>query len=190
MLLNCGVREDSWESLGEQGDQISQSQRKSVLNIHWKDLCWSYNTLATWCKEPTHWKRLRMGKIEGRRGQKRAEDEMVGWHHRLNGHESEQTPGGGVGQGSLACCSPWGHKQSDTTWQLNNNNNNNNILLDKFLPLYRQLLLTFSLEAEMRSLDPKFFLSFPFNVHEIIVHSFTLFWRTSSVIYLLPSQLH
>jgi len=50
------------------------------------------------------------------------EDEMVGWHHRLNGHEFEQTPGDGEGQGSLACCSPWGHKESDTTKQLNNNN--------------------------------------------------------------------
>ena len=38
------------------------------------------------------------------------EDEMVGWHHRLNGHEFEQTPGDGEGQGSLACCSPWGHR--------------------------------------------------------------------------------
>ena len=46
---------------------------------------------------------------------------MVGWHHRLNGHEFEQTPGDGEGQGSLACYSPWGHKQSDTTLQLNNN---------------------------------------------------------------------
>ena len=46
---------------------------------------------------------------------------MVGWHHRLNGHEFEQTPGDGEGQGSLACCSPWGHKESDTTKQLNNN---------------------------------------------------------------------
>ena len=45
---------------------------------------------------------------------------MVGWHHRLNGPEFEQTPGGGEGQGSLACCSPWGHKESDTE-QLNNN---------------------------------------------------------------------
>ena len=43
------------------------------------------------------------------------EDEMVGWHHRLNGHEFEQPPGVGDGQGSLACCSPWGHKESDTT---------------------------------------------------------------------------
>ena len=48
---------------------------------------------------------------------------MVGWHHQLNGNESEQAPGDGEGQGSLACCSPWGHKELDTTEQLNNNNN-------------------------------------------------------------------
>ena len=45
---------------------------------------------------------------------------MVGWHHRLNGHESAQAPGDGEGQGSLACCSPWGRKELDTTEQLNN----------------------------------------------------------------------
>ena len=43
------------------------------------------------------------------------EDEMVGWHHRLDGHELEHTPGVGDGQRSLACCSLWGHKESDTT---------------------------------------------------------------------------
>ena len=41
--------------------------------------------------------------------------EMVGWHHRLNGHEFEQAPGDGEGQGSLVCCSPWGREESDTT---------------------------------------------------------------------------
>ena len=56
-------------------------------------------------------KTLMLGKIEGRR----IEDEMVGWHHQLNEHEFEQTPGDGEGQGSLACCSPWGHKKSDAT---------------------------------------------------------------------------
>ena len=45
---------------------------------------------------------------------------MVGWHHRLNGREFEQTLGDGDGQGCLACCSPWSHKESDTTYQLNN----------------------------------------------------------------------
>ena len=43
------------------------------------------------------------------------EDEMVGWHHRLNEREFEQTPGDTEGQGSLACCSPWGHKEWGTT---------------------------------------------------------------------------
>ena len=48
------------------------------------------------------------------------EGEVVGWHHRLNGHEFEQTSGDGEGQGSLACCSPWGRKESDRTEQLSN----------------------------------------------------------------------
>ena len=49
------------------------------------------------------------------------ENEIVGWHHLLNGHEFEQTPGDSEGQGSLVCCSPWGEKESDMTEQLNNN---------------------------------------------------------------------
>ena len=59
MLLNCGIEEDSWESLGLQGDPNSPSRRRSVLGVHWKDWCWSWNsnTLATWYKELTHWKR-------------------------------------------------------------------------------------------------------------------------------------
>ena len=60
MLLDCGVGEDSWESFGLQGDPSSSSQKKSVLNVHWKDWCWSWNskTLATWCEELIHLKRL------------------------------------------------------------------------------------------------------------------------------------
>ena len=69
MLLNCGVGEDSWESLGLQGDPTSPSLSKSVLNIHWKDWYWNWNsdTLATWCKELTHlkrpwfWERVKVG---------------------------------------------------------------------------------------------------------------------------------
>ena len=59
MLLNCGAGEDSWESLGLQGDPSSPFQRKSVLNIHWMDWYWSWNsnTLATWCEQLTPWKR-------------------------------------------------------------------------------------------------------------------------------------
>ena len=53
---------------------------------------------------------------DGRQQEKvTAEDEMVGWHPRLNGHEFEQAPGVGNGQGGLACCSSWGRKESDMT---------------------------------------------------------------------------
>ena len=52
------------------------------------------------------------------------EDEVVGWHHQLNGHESEQALGDGEGQGSLACCSPWGHKELDTAARLSNKKTN------------------------------------------------------------------
>ena len=51
---------------------------------------------------------------------RKTEDEVVGWHHRLNGHEFEQAPVDSEGQGSLVCCSPWGRKESDMTEQLNN----------------------------------------------------------------------
>ena len=51
------------------------------------------------------------------------EDNIVGWYHWLNEHEFEQTPGDSEGQGSLACCSSWGHKESDTTELLSHNNN-------------------------------------------------------------------
>ena len=77
------------------------------------------NTLPTWCEKLTHlkrpwcWARLKAG------GEGLTEDEIVGWHHRLNVHEFEQAPGVGDGQGSLACCSPWGCKELDRTEWLN-----------------------------------------------------------------------
>ena len=60
MLLNCGVGEDSWESLGLQGDPTSPFWKRSALGFLWKEWCWSWNssTLATSCEELTHWKRL------------------------------------------------------------------------------------------------------------------------------------
>ena len=83
--------------------KTSQSQRKLTLNIHWKDWSWSSATLATWCEEPTHWKRPYAGKDWGQ--EKRAtEDETVGWHHWINGHEFEQTLGEIEGQKGLVCC--------------------------------------------------------------------------------------
>ena len=61
------------------------------------------------------------GKIEGKRRRGATEDKMVGWHYQLNGHEPEQTPGDSGGQGSLACYTSWGQKESDTAERLNNN---------------------------------------------------------------------
>ena len=55
------------------------------------------------------------GKYSGKEEKGTTEDEMVGWHHRLNGHRFEWTPGVGDGQGGLACCGSWGHKESDMT---------------------------------------------------------------------------
>ena len=76
--------------------------------LYFGHLMWRTNSMG---------KILMLGKIEGRRrGQ---EDEMVGWHHQLNGLEFEQAPGIGNGQGSLECHSSWGRKKSDTTEQLN-----------------------------------------------------------------------
>ena len=87
----------------------------------WNDWCWSWssNTLATWCdeltpwKSPWFWERLKAG------GEGTTEDEMVGWHHWLIGHEFEQAPGDGDAQGSLECCSPWGWNVLDITERLN-----------------------------------------------------------------------
>ena len=109
--------EDSWESLGLQGDPTSQS----ALNIHWKDWCWSWssNTLATWHEKLIHWKRHWCWEDWGQEEKGMTQDEMVGWDHQLNGHEFEQSLWVGDGQGSLACCSPWGCKESDMTEQLN-----------------------------------------------------------------------
>ena len=118
MLLNCSVGEDPWQSLGLHGDQTSQPERKSVLNTHWKNWSWSWssNTLATWCEELTHWKRLNAGKDWRQEEKGMTEDKMVGWHPWVD--KFEQTPGVGDGLRSLVCCSPSGLRESDMTEQL------------------------------------------------------------------------
>ena len=129
ILSNCGTGEDFWESLdSKEMKPVSPkgNPRKSTLNIHWKDWCWSWssNTLATWCEDLTYWKRTRCWEKLRAGGEAGTEDEMVGWHHWLNGCEFEQTLGGEK-QRSLAYCSTWGCK--DMTERLNNNKNNNNL---------------------------------------------------------------
>ena len=132
MLLNCSAGEDSWESLGLQGVQTSESYSKSTLNIHWKDSCWSwdYNSFAIWCEELTHWKRpwccerLKVGGEGDDRG-------WDGWTASLTQWTWVwAAPGVGEGPGNLVCCSPWGCKESDMPEGLNNS---------KYLP-YSSLL--------------------------------------------------
>ena len=120
MLLNCGVGEDSWESLGLQGDQP----------VHPKDQSWVFfgrpdveaETPILW---PPHvktwliWKDPDAGKDWGQEEKEMTEDEMAEWHHWLDGCGSEWTLGDGYGQGGLACCDSWGHKELDTTEWMN-----------------------------------------------------------------------
>ena len=79
-------------------------------------------TLMLWPPDAKNWligKDPDVGKYWRKEEKGTTEEEMAGWHHRLNGHELEHTPGAGDGQGSLACQSPWGCKELDTTEQLN-----------------------------------------------------------------------
>ena len=121
MLLNCGVGEDSWESLGLQGDPTNPSKRRSVLGVHWKDWCWSWNsnTLAIWCKVLIHLKRpwCWEGLGAGGEGDDRVWD---GWMvSPTRWAWIWVTPGFCDGQGVLSCCNSWGHKELDTTEWLN-----------------------------------------------------------------------
>ena len=113
MLLSYGVGEDSWESLGLWGDQTSQSERKSVLTIHWKDWCWNWSSnifLPSDVKSQLIGKDLDAGKDWRQEEKGATEDELVGWHHQLDRHEFEQVPEVGEGQGSLACWSTRGRR--------------------------------------------------------------------------------
>ena len=116
--------------------RLNQSILEEInQNIHWKDWCWSWtsNTLATWWEEPTHWKRPWCWKRLRGGGEGRVtENEVIGWHHQLNGHEFEQTPGDSEGQGSLACWSPRGCKESDMTYELNSNKKEGEFIINQF----------------------------------------------------------
>ena len=121
MLLNCDVGEDSWESLGLKGNQTSQSRgNQSWISIGRTDA--EAEAPTPWLSDVKNWltgKDPDPGKDWTQEEKGMTEDEMVGWYHWLNGHEFEQASGVGDGQGSLACCSPWGCKESDSTEWLN-----------------------------------------------------------------------
>ena len=113
MLLNYGVGEDSWESLGLQGDQP------------WDFFGRNDAEAETPVLRPPHAKSWLTGKDSdagrdwGQEEKGMTEDEMVGWHHWLSGREFEWTLGVSDGQGGLACCDSWGRKESDMTEWLN-----------------------------------------------------------------------
>ena len=97
--------------------EIKPANPKSVVNIHWKNWCWSWSssTLATWCKELTHWKRPWCWESlkAGGDGDNRAWDDWVASPTQCTWVWDPE------GQGSLACCSPWGCRESDMTEWLN-----------------------------------------------------------------------
>ena len=122
MLLNCGVGEDSWEFL----DSKEIQSLYPVGNHFWifigrtdaeveTPVIWSPD-VKIWLIRKDHDARKDWSQEE--KGM--TEDEIVGWHHRVNIHEFEQALGNGIGQGSLECCSWWVHKELNTTDQLNN----------------------------------------------------------------------
>ena len=93
--------------------------QKTKIMASWLMLKLKLQYFVMWCKELTHWKRPDVGKDWWWEEKGMTEDEMVGWHHWLDGHEFEWTPGVGDGQEGLVCCDSWGRKESGMTEQLN-----------------------------------------------------------------------
>ena len=121
MLLNCGIGEGSWESLGLQGDPTSPFWRRLVLGVLWK-VDAKAETPVLWPPHVKSWlieKGSDAGRDLGQEEKGTMEDEMAGWHHRLDGCEFESTLGVGDRQRGLVCCDSWGHKELDTTELLN-----------------------------------------------------------------------
>ena len=116
MLLNCGVGEDSWASLGLQGVKpFHPKWNQSWIFTGRTDA--EADTPKLWPPDVKNWltgKDHDAGKDWRQEEKGTTENEMVGWHHRLNGHEPEQALRVGDGQGSLVCCSPWVAKTQ--TW--------------------------------------------------------------------------
>ena len=121
MLLKCGVGEDSWESRGLQGDpSIHPKGHQSWVFIGRTDA--EAGTPIFWPPHAKSWligKDTNSGRDWGQEEKGTTEDEMAGWHHWLDGRESEWTLGVGDGHGGLVCCDSWGHKALDMTERLN-----------------------------------------------------------------------
>ena len=115
------VGEDSWESLGLQGDPTCPFWRSSTLGFFGRTDS-KAEAPVLWTPHVKSWligKDSDAGRDWGQEEKGTTQDEMAGWHHRLDERESEWTPGDGDAQGGLACCDSWGCKELDTTEQLN-----------------------------------------------------------------------
>ena len=121
MVLNCGVGEDSWESLGLQGDPTSPFWRRSALGYLWRNDA-KAETPVFWLPHAKSW---HIGKDSdavrdwGQEEKETTEDKMAGWHHRHDEREFVWTLGVGDGQGGLVRCDSWGCKEKDRTEWLN-----------------------------------------------------------------------
>ena len=118
MLLNCDVGEDSWTL--KEIKPVNPKGTQSWIFIARTDA--EVKAPILWPPDANNWligKHRNAGKDWRWEEKGTTEDEMVGWHHRLNGHEFKQAPGVGDGQRSLACCSPRGLKESDMTEWVN-----------------------------------------------------------------------
>ena len=112
-MLQIVVLEKTLESPSDNKIKpANPKENQRWIFIHWKDCCCSSssNTLATWCKQQTHWQRPWCWERLKAKGEGVAEDEMVRWHYQFNGHELEQTPGESGGQRSVVCYSLWDHR--------------------------------------------------------------------------------
>ena len=121
MLLNCGVGDDPWESPMNSRGLNPINHKGNWIFIERTDS--KAEAAILWSPDAKRWligKDPDAGKDWGLEAKGVREDELLGWHHWLNGHELVQTPGKSEGQGILACCSLWGHKELDMTEQLNN----------------------------------------------------------------------
>jgi len=149
MLLNCGVGEDLRSPL--------DCKEIKPVNCKGNQSWWFIGRIDSWAETPILWppdvnnwligKDPDAGKDWRQEKKGMTEDKTVGWHHRLDGHEFEQAPGVGEGQGSLVCCSRWGRKELDTTEWLN---------WTEHIHLKRQkvlLVITRSFKTEVKVID-------------------------------------
>ena len=123
MLLNCGFGEDFESHLDcKEIQPVHPKGNQSWIVVGWTDAEAEAESPILWPSDLKNWL-IRKDPDAGKdwRWEKKGtiEDKMVGWHHRFDGHEFEQALGDSGGQGSLACCSPWGCKESDTTERQN-----------------------------------------------------------------------